>query len=129
MADYRRRRKHQQNRERDMISVQNYSCSIISDQEASKIHGLGLESNSYSSDSDSGKSNFDEEFFKNKPGPIQISRSNIVTIKPISSPNRQLQGEALKISLYCKFCTPYFFPGHHPLQTTVTLIEHRYFFK
>lgn len=65
--------------------------SVISDEEALKIHGLNLENNGYLTDSDSGKSDFDEEYFKHKPQPFQINPMNIVTIKSLNTKNEQLQ--------------------------------------
>ncbi|XP_018569208.1 phospholipase D C-like [Anoplophora glabripennis] len=69
---------------------QNWSY-IISDEEALKIHGLNGEYSGYSTDSDSGKSSFDEEYYQNKPQPQQINCMNTVTIKRSNSTDGRLQ--------------------------------------
>lgn len=71
----------------------NYVCTIISDKEALRIHGISswYEKNGSQSDSDTGNSSFDEEYFKNKPGPIRISRRRVVTVKSPNVKNGQLE--------------------------------------
>ncbi|KAJ8924878.1 hypothetical protein NQ315_001033 [Exocentrus adspersus] len=51
------------------------SVNIISDAEARKIHGYITDS-----DSDSGKSQFDELYYKYKPPPVPINHSRIITV-------------------------------------------------
>lgn len=89
-------RKKQKNRILSKENDQHYVSSIISDEEALRIHGISswYDKNDCASDSDSGKSSFDEEFLKNKPQPIRISRRNIVTIKPLNVMNGQPQTES-----------------------------------
>lgn len=90
MADY---KSYQQKENALLTEDLKYLCSKISDEEALKIHGLDFENDNYSMDSDSGKSSFDEEYFKYKPQPIPINRNKIVTIKQLNSTSGQHQRE------------------------------------
>nr|XP_023014511.1 probable serine/threonine-protein kinase kinX [Leptinotarsa decemlineata]XP_023014519.1 probable serine/threonine-protein kinase kinX [Leptinotarsa decemlineata] len=57
------------------------SQEIYSEKQALKNHGLLFGNVDAPSDSDSGKSDFDEEYYKYKPQPIQVDPSQVVVIE------------------------------------------------
>lgn len=70
-----------------------FSFSLnINDQQALNIHGC--DDNYISESEESGKSEFDEEYYSNKPPPLSINPCQIISINVLSSSDNKYKGTA-----------------------------------